>query len=341
MDYPQGPFSDATRLARKRQYTGTSTPNFKRRKYGAKPYKRATLSARDRAYLRAANRRKGARGNIVRQLRKQVTVLAKSVKSDQAVHTHRRRDIQDIGSNVGQVNHVALTGINLTTLEASMANLRYYDPANPSVLVTADAATGTYTRQVHFTAIYQKLHIRNNYQIPARVTIYSCTPKNDTSIEPPGFYSNGASDQTISMAVTSPLLYMSDINMVRDNWRLKVVKEKLLQAGEEMWGTYSVKGFDYDPSNADSHTLAYQRKYGAHVFVVRIEGTIGHDQQLAQYDTTQAKVDTILDTKFVITYDAGVNLTDFSSDNNASGTFTNFGVVSSMPVADNIAWSQS
>lgn len=272
---------------------------------------------------------------------KMIKSIYKTLRSDQARHTHRRREVSALGANAGQQVHSAMpVYTNTNLLEGAMAFLRYYDPSNPGTLVTANASTGTYSRQVHFESIYEKLRVRNNYQVPAHITIYSCTPKNDTNITVLSYFSDGITDQASgTVASTSPLIYLNDIRMVKDNWKCKAVKTVLLQAGAETSATRSCKAFDYDPSNVDTHSSQFQSKYGAHMWVVRVEGTIAHDTTLAQYLTTQAQVDCMLDMKFVMTYDAGVNLDDYSVDDNSSASFTNGGVVSNKPVSDNQSYS--
>lgn len=316
--------------------------NYKARKRTSSSLRRA-MKFKKRRYAKRSKiitkRRRPSTYRKVRQLNKRVKKISKSLKSDQARHTHRRLDVQSIGSNAGQVNNSGITATDFDFLEACVANLRYYNPATPGTLTTANAATGTYTRDIHFESIYHKLTVRNNYQTPCYVTIYSCTPKEDTNNTAPSWYSQGVADQTLSIATTSPLLYMSDIQQVTKAWNLKVVGKKRLEPGREMHAYHSSKPFNFNPDVVDVHSQSYQAKYRAHQFVLRVGGCIGHDTVAAEYLTQPAQVDTILERKAVITYDAGVNLDDYSEDNNASASFTNSGVVSNKPVADNQAFS--
>lgn len=271
-------------------------------------------------------------------VKKQLKELKKAVNADNATHVHKRRDPQRVLAQDYETEHSSLIGINATTLETAMANLRYYNPATPGTLTTADASTGTYSRGVHFKSIFSKLTVRNNYQISAKVTIYSCTPRADTNSTPIAFYATGISDQCITGNTTDPLLYLNDINMVKDIWHCKRVKQVLLNPGRECYAYHKAKPFDYDPSLYDSHTLLYQSKFKAHVFVVRVDGVIGHDTSSNEQAQLKAGVDTFVDHVFTMVYDAGVNLHDISQDNNQD-TFTNSGVASNMPVADNQSYS--
>ena len=84
---------------------------------------------------------------------KQIKDIKKSLRSDQACHTFRHRHTEVVNVSVNQASFTKLIGTNCTALEGNVANLRYYDPATPGTLVTANAATGTYTRQIHFKNI--------------------------------------------------------------------------------------------------------------------------------------------------------------------------------------------
>lgn len=281
------------------------------------------------------------RSNRLSLLTKRVNNLTKSVSSDQAKHTHRRRDVLGVAGEIRQASNTVADGTTTTLLEQVMAFLRYYDPATPGTLVTADAATGTYSRQIHFARISEKLTVRNNYQVPVMVKVYSCTPKVDTNSDPATFFSAGVTDQGASLSTSSPLLSPTDIHNVTRNWNMKLAINQRLEPGREVHAYKYHKAFDYDPAVYDSHALQYQKKFGGHVFYFRITGCLGHDTAASEWTTIKGAIDTVLDRTFVMTYDAGVNLDDYSVDDNSSASFTNGGVVSNKPMADNQAYSQA
>lgn len=311
--------------------------------------KNSTRSARGRSSLKRkpsyrrtrAAKRKVYRSSKKATMYKQIRDIKRTLRSDQARHTFRARTANTVQCGVNQANYANITqAVNTANLEAAMANLRYYNPAVPGTLTTADASSGTYTRQIHFESIYRKLVCRNNYQVPCKVTILSFQPKHDTNNTPTAFYIAGVTDQTIGGSATSPISYITDIDMVRDNWKVMGSKSATLQPGQELKYSCKLKAFDYDPSNADTHNLSYQRKYQSHIFVVRVEGVIGHDTAVAtEHTTLSCGIDFLQDTKYVMTYDAGVNLNDYSYDNENDTAFTNAGVVSNKPVSDNQSYS--
>lgn len=319
---------------------------YAKRKSTTKPYARRLVKRRRSGkfsrtksrYTKRTSRRRVRRQSIYKQLRD----VRRTLKSDQARHTHRTRVADAYSANTNGCSYnVVGQALNTTNIEAAMQNLRYYNPSVPGTLVTADASTGTYARQIHFESVYQKLTVKNNYQVPAKVTIISFMPKKDTNNTPTGLYSSGITDQTISGSATSPLSYITDIDMVTDTWKVVASKSRVLLPGREMHMTHRTKPFDYDPSVVDTQTNAYQRQFQAQLFVIRVEGVIAHDSTLSEHTSLTAAVDVLKDTKFVMTYDAGVNLNDYSYNNAADASFTNSGLVSSMPVSDNITYSVS
>lgn len=275
-------------------------------------------------------------------LKKQVRDLSRKMKADQAYHTFKQRGSSTVACAVDEANHIELGSWNLTSIEASLANLRYYDPAAPGTLVTAAAGTGTYNRDVHISSVFHKILCRNNYQVPVEVTIYGCLVKHDTSQTPDTLYTAGVADQVISGDVNSPLLFPFEMTQVSDLWRSGKTMHKILQPGQQMTCRVSSKAFDYQPATADVHNLAFQNKFRGFIWYVRVEGVLGHDQSVATEQTTlQGAVDILQERVVKITYDAGVNLNDFSILQNEDATFTNGGLVSNKPVADNQLFSLS
>lgn len=297
--------------------------------------------AKPARYRRRRNRRLRLKGK--KSIKKQLNEIKRTLNSDNAKHTRKVRLTSAVGCVQNQTDLTGFATTRTTELEGWMASLRYYNPSAPGTLVTADASTGTYTRQVHFKNVYKRMTAVNNYQVPVYVKIYSMVPKVDTSISPTQFFSDGITDQVISGgAVTNPLLELTDIDMVNENWRIVKLVKRLLKPGQSVSCYHSSGSFDYDPSNVDTHSMTYQKKYKAHLFVIRTDGFLGHDTSIATEQTTlMGRVDLICDEKIEILYDAGVNLDDLYIDNQADNTFTNSGVCSSYPVADNVPYSVS
>lgn len=275
-------------------------------------------------------------------LRKEVKLIKRQLNADSARHVYKSLRALDMACAVNQCNYDAHDVCTGTLIEAYMANLRYYDPAAPGTLVTASGATGTYQREIYFKNVHSVVEIRNNYQIPCKLKIYLCRPKGDTNIGPYTYYNNSIADQLIGGAgnQTTIGVYPTDLNAFNQQWSCKCVKDVYLDAGASVRASHSTGPFRYDPSLFDSHSLDYQSKFKSFVWFYRLEGAFGHDSGGADQQTTlSAQIDIFCDTRVEIIYDAGIVLDDLYVSNARASSFTNGGVVTNKPIADNQALS--
>jgi len=253
---------------------------------------------------------KKVRGNT---LNKKVKDLTRMVNADNATHTHRvsntNRAICGAASTVGYLQMDAFTPARI---ESAISNLRYYDPANPATLVTASGILGTFQRKFGIHQMYSKVVVRNNYRVPAKVTIYCLRPKVDTSITPQIAFTNGMADQG-NPTTNRTMLHYTDSDQFRELWTIEKSKSFELTPGHERSMTVSQSAFEYDPALGDVHALTYRRGTHTKVFVVRIEGVLCHDASVStEQGKAPAAVDVSVESKFVIKYDAGTNLNDIS-----------------------------
>lgn len=282
------------------------------------------------------------RGVPYRKLRRKRTYkckikkLCKFMKQQQAIHIHRSRNVKRLTSVVKGANlDCNSTGGTMSLHQAAMANLRFYDP-NTNTLVTNDPTIGTYSRDMAIS-IFRSCMLKNNYVVPCMVEVYSCVPKADTSNDPVAFYNSGLADQGNPSNI-SPLVRFKDSIDLKNMWTCKLVKKKLLMAGQSLYCKNFAKQFDFNISTFDGHNLEYQRLQGGHCWVVRVSGTVGHDSTLVEVGVMQAAVDIIYDAEYRIQYDAGKDLHDISVAD-SSDQFTNAGQGSNKPMVVNQQWT--
>lgn len=257
-----------------------------------------------------------------------------------AVHVHRTRGCGHVKSTLGTVGNVEfVVGGRIQDIESAAANLRYFDPGT-NALVTASAVAGTYSHDMCVT-VTRKLTLTNNYQIPCNLQVWSCTPKNATGISVIGAWDAGLVDQG-GISKTSPLVYVTDSRDLRNIWNIKRVVNKRLQPGQTAVASTSTRQFDYTVATNDIHTLDYQKRQGGHIFLVRVVGSLGHASGgEAECNVLASGVDALIDNTYRFEYDAGKDLHDYSVIDNASGTFTSAGVLSSRPIADNQGYEEA
>lgn len=138
---------------------------------------------------------------------------------------------------------------------------------------------------------------------------------------------------------TSPLIYPSNLAQFNDLWKIVKTKTKHLAPGASCYSTYSTGGFTYDPASFDQHNLAYQTKYKAFEWLIRLEGVTGHDSAADEHARIQCGVDMYISRVTRWVYDAGAALDDIYVNDNTDQTFTNTGLVTNRPVADNQSYS--
>ncbi len=271
---------------------------------------------------------------------KQIKVIKKKMNHDMARHTHRRRDIAELGP--GAVNTKTFDTMEANTqtrLELAMAAFRYYDPATPGTLVTAAAGTGTYQREIYCESFYSKITVRNNYQVPCNVAVYCCKAKGDTDVSTHTSVSNGLTDQG-NPGINSPMVFPTDSMQFKQLYTIESSKKQFLQPGQQCSLSCVTKPFYYDPSLNDSEGDDHQSRWEDRQWLITVDGPIAHDSGggVQEVGTLQCGVDCLTDNVWKFSYDAGVQLDDISVDQNSS-TFTTGGVLSNKAVSDNQGFS--
>lgn len=272
-------------------------------------------------------------------LSKQVKELKRLAESDMGTHIHRLRQSENLICGANLQNSISISGNSLPKVEAVLAQLRYYDPSNPGTLLQASGTAGTFQKDFFFTRIHCKIIIRNNYQVPAKVSVYACVPRDDTSQTVLASFVSGIADVG-NPPITDPMVYLTDSKLFTDLWRIEDSKKLVLQPGAQCVVPWNGKPFQFDPSTADVHNLLYQRLYQAMNYMIFVSGVPAHDATLDEQGTVGAGVDMILDSMWEVKYPAGADITFITVDNQ-SNPFTNQALVSNKPIADNQGYSQA
>lgn len=304
------------------------------RKTAKKSFKRKPYKAPKRSFKKYAGKRK--RAKLSRTVRK----LQRTVNGNMATHSHRILNNYQYDTFQGSANFwsVPSTG-SRSAIEVAATKLRYFDPGT-NAMVTASAATGTYTRSVRVW-LQDRIEICNNYRTACHVELYSCIPKVDTNDTPTVAYSQSMVDQGNPDA-ESVLVNFGDAKELKKMWTLKRVQSKWLNGGQTMVAFRRSKSFDYDFAVADEQTQEYQRRYGGHIWLIRVYGAIAHDNvsgvtQACHY--MEASVDVITQQHFNFFYDAGKNVREISIDESQMPASLTGATHSQRPRADNQVYS--
>lgn len=231
-----------------------------------------------------------------------------------ATHTFRTVDTYIQISNAKDSKTVHYETNNLARTEAALANLRYYDPANPATLLTAAGGTGGQQKEFFIEKFGSKIEFRNTSQNTCSVRVYYVSPKGDTSIGPVDAIQSGVTDQNAgSYVIQSKLAFPTDSVDFNKMYKIRFSKVVTLPAGYEKSLSFNDTPYKYDPSLADLHALQYQPKWRCGFWLIRTEsGIVDSATTGAGYGKTRLAIG--IRTTFVIKYDAGAELNDYSVD---------------------------
>lgn len=277
-----------------------------------------TVRRRSKQYNR---NKKYYRKPKTKSLKAKVQKLEHKVNADLAKHTFKKSIsfTKDCSYSVAATS--STHGYWMGELEGALASLRYYDPGT-NALVTNSGVSGSFSNTIYIASVWTKCIMRNNYKVPVDITCYVVVPKKDTSINPETAYQQGLLDQK-GPSNTSTLMYPTDSEQFNDLYTIKKKVHKILEPGKQCSISYSVGGFYYDPADYDAHALNYQKKYGSHLYLFRLQGVMSHDSVVTnEIGLCQSQVDCAVERKTVIQYDAGKKLNDFTLDDNYDA-FTN------------------
>lgn len=299
-----------------------------RRKRRSKPKKASSFNRPTRRAPRS----------FPKKVKAQIRELKRLTESDMGTLTYRKLENGTWDAKQNEQGIQLINGSTNTTVEAALAQLRYYNPSAPSTLVTADGTTGTYNKEFLVRNTHSTLMLKNSFMVPCNVSVYLCRPKRDTSITPSTSWQDGLTDTTASVTTTSILVYPTDSSVFTDLWSIEKKKTYYMPAGKKITCTHSEKAFQYEPSVNDEHALTYQRKNKSFVWMVVIHGDMSHDSVApsTQLGTTKVSLDYLVINKYVINYAAGADIRFLHVDTSELTSQTTSALTGVIRIPDNV-----
>lgn len=320
-DYFIGGMGAAAGLTGTNYYRGGRT---NRSMYGqpAGPTQRGRHKAKPRAVYKSKTKK----------LQKQVTDIKRVLNSTTSQHTWKKDFYSRFLTSANTAEYLELTGWNHATIANAVGNLRFFDPTTPGTLIVADADAGLFNRDILIPSIYVHCEARNNYAVPAKLTIYLLKSKVSTNTDPDTYRTNGLADQG-NPTESSIQLYPTDSNEFNEQWSIVTSKTRTLQGGQTMSLSYSVKNVNYNPAQEDTNNLTYEK--GTLIWYARLQGVMGHDTTIStQTGILGAGVDIMSRTIIKIKYDSGGGSLDDITVVDGQDTFTNAGCITNKDVID-------
>lgn len=275
-----------------------------------------------------------------KKVKAQIRELKRLTESDMGTLTYRKLENGSWFSAQNLQNTHEITGSTNVTIEAALAQLRYYNPSSPGTLLTADGTTGTYNKEFLIKSTYSNLTMKNSFMVPVNVQVYLCRPKRDTSITPSEAWQDGLTDISSGVLISSILTYPTDSPIFNDLYSIVKKKSYRIEAGKNITCKHYEKAFQYEPSFNDEHALTYQKKNKSFVWMVVIQGDISHDSNdNSLKGTTGVSLDYMVTNKYVIQYSAGADIKFLHVDTSELTNQPASALTGVVRIPDNISYS--
>lgn len=302
-----------------------------------------------KAVAKNVTRRKAFVKKVRKEIKKEVkgksmkTRLAKLEKKVSETLSFMTYRLIGSGQVVAAANAAAFSSLTYndsSSIEAILAQLKYYDPSTPGTLVVASGATGTYDRKFKVKT-KSALVLRNNCQIPIEVRVYTMRCVSDTSISATTNWDNCLTD-SCNLAKENLCVYPSDAVGADRLWKMENCKIfKILPGKSRNWSIF-LKEASYDPAVYDSTGLSYSHRWNTTQAVIRVRGVVAHDNTTTStVAVAPAAVDFTEVKSYEVKYNSGGPKLVYTFGVNYLTTMAAGAVVSEAPIADNIAYSLS
>lgn len=327
--YGRGVLPDSVR----NWFSGKPTASLPSGKKSGTLYRKRKRYRGKRRYRKKRRRRSYRGTRQVAQLRKQVRTLQRRVQAGLGTYVYKRMASASVSAADKAVQVGSYEASNVSKIQGAIDALPVYDPTT-GVLTPTDFNSGTIQKQVEIAKTFSRVTCRNNYEKPCKVTIYLCSPKSDTSLNPVTTIDNGLSDVGSSLSRSTIMIYPTDSSQFKDLWKIRKRTSRFLMPGRSVRLTNFCRSFMYDTSFEDSHGLQFQSRWYAHVYMIRVEGVPAHGATSGE-GSSNAKVDCLFETHYTIKYDAGADIYRIEVDDNQ--TMTGSSVVALPDVEKNSA----
>lgn len=302
-----------------------------------KPAKKKVVYKKKNYKKKVYKKPKGA----IKQIKKQIRDLKKDVKEGQTTFKYRSRTTNSMIADNDTVIQNSSFGLSYGTFAYILQYLQYFDETTGS-FVTRSFFDGSGTRSAFIKYFSTAVDFKNNYQVPCKVSVYLCTPKSDTDQDLILNYNANVIQNCISVggvvASANPLIYVTDSDIINDQWNIKKMKEHYLEPGQCGSAFHSVSDIHFQ---RNSDVTLYQRSLKCFSLLLRVEGgkrSLGHkDDNASIVGYSKCGIDWSRNDKMIVEYEGGQTADRIFVDYTKNLTVDP--VVSSKPVADNIKYS--
>lgn len=274
--------------------------------------------------------------NPIRELKQRVKKLEKESSEDVAFNSYREISFGRVECAVnGSVFQLCSTANSVAAIEAMLVSFPHYNIAAAGTISNTSLVAGTYSRHIKFNGTKHEITIRNNYDVPVDIRVYNYGVKLDSAVTPDIAFTDGLVDNPSgSLTSTTLNIYPKDSAVLTKLYKLNLSEKTLLNPGQQIFMSYTSKGFDYDPSIYDSTSEGNRRDLDTNFWCVRIQGVLGHEPATpANVGLLKAAVDYMVRASYNVRYDADMSLRNVQVSQ--TSTLGSTGVTGDMATGDN------
>lgn len=294
--------------------------------------RRKTLS-RKKSKRKRTFKGKKSRKSSVKTLSRKVAKLSKGLAANTGTLVHRQLHVDSVSVPEGQSVFDGIILSSASRLIGALSAVPYYDSSTNNV-VTADPTSRSYQNAYTFARTSYACTLINNATIGCTIRCGIMVPREDTNAGPVSAFLSGVAD--ISISPTSPLVRLSDSQVLQDVWQWMPgsYKEVTLSPG----GRYDLKAsegsFKYQLATVEADPLTYRKDDKPAVLVYQVMGVIASDSALkSEINFTECSLTVKALVVRTITYPAGAAIRRVVLSNTETSLFTNGGTVIQQPEA--------
>jgi hypothetical protein len=195
-----------------------------------------------------------------------------------------------------------------TTNEAALGNLRFFNPAVPGTLTSANAASGTFLRKYEFKYMKVDMTWRCASTNGGTVTAMIVLPKRNGDDTPLTTFTNGIADQGVGGALVKeqPSIWITDSAQFNEKYKIVKKIHKHLEPGQQLTLSYNTGCYRYDPTAFDDDPTSV-RKDAKQVFMVAsiLGDLVGEQGNPFTVTYGQTSMQFMMSQQWKVEYDAG------------------------------------
>jgi len=274
-----------------------------------KAVKKVAKGGKVRRYRRGVQRRRAYRRTYYKTKRgKQMKTLQRRVNSLLGTLIYKQRLTGRSTCAVNAINYDQRSVNTITELQAVLTSIPIYDPSNPGTYIEVNYNSGDNQRTIEFISTVSSMVYKNNYHVPVKLRVYLCVPREDTLHDPLSTVTDGLGDIGTGLDETTPMLSPFDSELFKRLYRVLWVKKFSLDSGKSATCSHKFGTFTYDPEYVSTHSSTFQTALGCHTYLVRLEGSIGHDGTPFPVGFSAAGVDWANYRVWTLKYNAGADI---------------------------------